>query len=283
VTHVSRWEPGTRRFASGLLAVFEPRGARGLELGVARFFHLPWPRSGIPRSYLWKPFEGLLKGGLAGAPEFSDPASSAENQLISGFARWAFPSAGFEMYAEYGRNDHSWDARDFTQEPDHSRSYGLGFRKTLLLTAERMEGLTFEMINFQLPHLERTGRGEGGIYTHTVMRQDHTHRGQLLGADVGVDAASGSTIRWDRYAAAGRTSLALHRAVRQETGSFFQDGIEDPNSSDVQYSLEGTRMRRLRGIDVTTGVALVHGFNRNFDGDATNISAQLDVRVPLFR
>lgn len=251
-TYVSPVSPGTRRFASGLSLIFEPRGAPGLELGVARFFHSPWPRSGIPPSYFTKPFENVLKNRLRGAPGFSDPGTSADNQLISGFARWVFPSAGFEMYGEYGREDHSWDKRDFVQEPDHSRSYGLGFRKTLLLTPERVDGLTIELINFQLPHLARTGRGEGSVYIHGVMRQGHTNRGQLLGADVGVGAAAGSTIRWDRYRPRGHTAFSLRRTVRQERGAFFIDGTENPKSTDTQYALDGVLMRRFQRVELTT-------------------------------
>lgn len=283
VTYVSPSEPGTRRFGSGLLVHFEPRGVRGLELGVARFFHSPWPRSGIPSSYFSKPFENILKNRLKGAPGFTDPGTSAENQVISGFGRWAFPSAGFEMYAEYGREDHSWDERDFVQEPDHSRSYGLGFRKTLRLRPERMDGITLELINFQLPHLARTLRGEGGIYVHGVMRQGHTNRGQLLGADVGVGTAAGSTIRWDRYRARGHSAFSLRRTVRQERGSFYLGGAEDPKSSDVQYALEGIQMRRFQSIEVTAELALVQGLNRNFGKDVTNVSAVLRARLPLAR
>lgn len=281
LTYVSPAEAGTRRFASGLLTVFQPRGVPGLELGVARFFHSPWPREGIPPSYFRKPFENILKNRLRGAPGFSDPGTRADNQLISGFARWAFPRAGFEMYGEYGREDHSWDKRDFVQEPDHSRSYGLGFRKTLLLRPDRMDGLTIELINFQLPHLARTFRGEGGIYIHGVMRQGHTNRGQLLGADVGVGTAAGSTIRWDRYRPRGHTAFSLHRSVRQERGTFFINGAEDMKNPDVQYALEGVRGHRFQSIEVTAGLALIHGFNRDFRKDATNVSALLRARVPL--
>lgn len=281
--YVSISEPGTRRFASGIVALFTPRGVGGLELGVTRFFHSPWPRSGIPASYLGKPFEGILKSRLKGAPGFSDPSSSTENQLISGFARWAFPSTGLELYAEYGREDHSWDKRDFTQEPDHSRSYGLGVRKTLRMRPELLDGFTMELINFQLSHLARTGRGEGGLYVHSVMRQGHTNRGQLLGADVGIGAASGSTIRWDRYRPRSRTALSLHRTVRQELSDFYLDGDEDAKSIDVQYALEGMRMRRLRSVELSTEVALVRGLNRNFQKDVTSISALVRVLVPLRR
>ncbi|MCR4339612.1 MAG: hypothetical protein NUW01_06960, partial [Gemmatimonadaceae bacterium] len=144
-TYVSPTEPGSRRFASGLLVLFVPRGVSGMELGVARFFHSPWPRSGIPPSFFKKPFENILKSRVKRTPGFSDLATGGENQLISGFVRWAFPAAGFEMYGEYGREDHSWDKRDFVQEPDHSRSYGIGFRKTIRLRPERMDGLTVEL------------------------------------------------------------------------------------------------------------------------------------------
>lgn len=282
-TWVSPAEPGTRRFGSGLVALFEPRGLRGLELGIARFFHSPWPRAGIPSSYITKPFENILKARSRGVSGFTDPGGNADNQLISGFARWAFPKAGFEMYAEYGREDHSWDKRDFVQEPDHSRSYGLGFRKAVRLSPARMDGLTVELINFQLPHLERTGRGEGWIYTHGVMRQGHTQRGQLLGADVGTGAAAGSTIRWDRYRSMSQVSLALNRLVRRERGEFSAGGASDPKSSDVQYTLEAQRLWRLARFELRGEVALIHGLSRNFTSDVTGASALLAVRVPMLR
>jgi hypothetical protein len=282
--YVSVSEPGTRRFASGLVLIFEPRGVRGLELGLSRFFHSPWPADGLSGDDFKKPFESILKRGVDGAPEFSDPGATADNQLISGFVRWAFPTAGFEMYAEYGREDHSWDRRDFLQEPDHSRSYGLGLRKVLRLRPARMDGLTVELINFQFPHLARTGRGGGGgTYIHSVLRQGHTHRGQLLGADVGVDAAAGSTIRWDGYSPAGRASVALHRVVRQQRGTFHLTGVSDPDASDVQYALEGERLRRFRGIELTARIALIHEFNRDFGADATSASLGLGARIPLSR
>lgn len=280
-TYVSVTEPGTRRFASGALVSFLPRAFPGLELGAARFFHSPWPRSGIPASYLTKPFENILKGRLPNSPEFADPAQTAENQLISAFARWVFPGAGFEMYGEYGRDDHSWDKRDFVQEPDHSRAYGLGLRKTVRLRANRMDGVTFELINFQLPHLDRTGRGEGSIYTHTIMRQGHTQRGQMLGSDVGLGTAAGSTLRWDAYYPDGSHSVSLKREVRGQQGAFHRTGSEDPQATEVRYAIELERSRRIRRLELTAGIALIHDLNRNFSDDATGLSISLSARAPL--
>lgn len=272
-------EVGTRRFASGLVLTFQPRVASGLELGVARFFHSPWPKSGIPGSYFRKPFDSIFKRG--GSPSSTPPVG--DNQLVSAFARWVFPPARFEMYAEYGREDHSWDKRDFVQEPDHSRSYALGFRKTMRLEPNRMDGLTLEIINFQLPHLVRTGRAEGGIYVHDALRQGHTNRGQLLGADIGVGSAAGATLRWDGYRPAGRTSFSLHRAVRQESGAFHVYGSDDGRSSDVQYVIEVERVRRMGRMELTTGLSLIHQLNRDFREDATAASVLLGVGIPLAR
>lgn len=270
-------EPGTRRFATGLIATFEPRGLPGLELGAARFFHVLWPRKGPPRSYFTKVFQSVVKRGLPASPGLTDTQGGAENQLASAFARLVLPKSGFEVYGEYAREDHSYDARDFVQEPDHSRSYGLGFRKVLRADSARLSALRVEMINYQLPTLGRN-RGEGGIYVHGAMPQGHTNRGQVLGADTGVGTGAGSTVAWDRYTTRGRTTLSFMRAVKRENGSFFLNGVQNPRSNDVQLSLGAEQVRFLSRVELTTGATLVRELNRNFEADAWNLNALIGVR-----
>ncbi|HYS70083.1 MAG TPA: hypothetical protein VEM14_07550, partial [Gemmatimonadaceae bacterium] len=120
-------EPGRIRFASGLIATFQPRGFDGLEIGGSRFVHSIWPREGIPSSYLKKPLQAFLK---VNQPGIDQQLAGTDNQVASFFARWAFRESGLEVYGEYGREDNSYDLRDFMQEPDHSRSYSLGLAKT---------------------------------------------------------------------------------------------------------------------------------------------------------
>lgn len=69
----------SRRFMSGLAAVFAPRGLDGLEIGGARFFHTPWPVDGPGTGEFLKPFEGFLKSGLRQTGVGSDGLSDAEN------------------------------------------------------------------------------------------------------------------------------------------------------------------------------------------------------------
>jgi hypothetical protein len=266
-------EAGTKRFASGAVGVFQPRGVDGLEIGVARFFHSIWPKEGIPRSYLSKPFEAIFKVSLGTSPGFDATSDRgvADNQLASAFVRWVFPKSGFEAYGEYGREDHNWERRDFVQEPDHSRTYGLGIRKVVSVDSSHLTAFRAEMINYELPTLGRN-RSEGGIYVHGILLQGHTNRGQLLGSDTGVGSGGGSLISWDRYDRTGETSIGWTRTIREQNGVFNIIGVTDPRANDVQNALTFTRVRYLGKGAFTTGLTIVREYNRDFQRNAWNVN-----------
>ena len=278
-------ETGTKRFASGAVGIFQPRGIDGLEVGVARFFHSLWPKEGIPRSYLSKPFEAIFKVSLPSTtPGFGVGIDREfqDNQLASAFARWVFPKNGFEAYGEYGREDHNWNRRDFIQEPDHSRTYGLGIRKIVSVDSSHVTAFRAEMINYELPTLARN-RSEGGIYIHSVLFQGHTNRGQLLGSDTGVGSGGGSLVSWDRYDRTGATSISWTRTIREQNGSFFITGIADPRANDVQNALTFARVRYLGKAEFITGVTVVREFNRDFQADAWDMNLAVGFRLRLPR
>ena len=280
----SKLEAGTRRFVSGAVGIFEPRGVPGLELGVARFFHSVWPRTGIPRRYFTKPFEAILKNSLSGPAGFvggTDPGVG-DNQLASAFIRWVFPSNGFEVYGEYGREDHSAQERDFLQEPDHSRTYGLGLRKVFRNDSLRLSAFRIELINYELPTLARH-RSEGGIYIHGELRQGHTNRGQLLGSDTGVGSGGGSLISWDRYDRSGAISIGWTRTIREQAGDFYITGLTNPRANDVQNALTFARVRYSRNGEFTSCVTMVREYNRDFQGDAWNMNLVIGYRIGLLR
>ena len=281
--YVSRAEPGTRRFTTGIVFSIEPRGLTGLEIGGSRFFHSIWPLSGIPRSYVTKVFQGILKKDLPTDaiqdPRFPGDQSQgiADNQLISIFARWVLPRSGFEFHAEYGRDDHSYDFRDLIQEPDHSRAYSIGARKVFSFRPDGMTAGRVEIMNFQLPQLARY-RGEGEMYVHGLIRQGHTHRGQLLGADVGVGTGAGSVTAVDHFSQKGRWTASYTRVVRQEIGTYTLLGIRAPRSIDVSHALGYEASRFYREYELTYGLTLVRELNRDFIRDETNLNALIGVR-----
>jgi hypothetical protein len=255
----------------------------GLEVGGTRFFHSIWPGSGIPRSYVTKVFEGILKKDLPKNviqdPRFppDEARGIADNQLVSVFARWVLPHSGFEVHFEYGREDHSYDFRDLEQEPDHARSYTLGARKVFSFGPQAMTAGRVEILNFQLPQLARY-RGEGEMYVHGLIRQGHTYKGQLLGADAGVGTGAGSVTAVDHFSPTGRWTASWTRIVRGENGNYTSLGIRSPRSIDVSHALGFEASRFYQQYELTYGLTLVRELNRDFRRDETNVNALVGVR-----
>jgi hypothetical protein len=270
-------EAGRLRFGSGLILAFQPRGLDGLEIGASRFIHSIWPRTGIPRSYVRKPLQAFLKVNLQGIDQ---QIAATDNQIASFFARWAFKPSGLEVYGEYGRDDNAYDFRDLMQEPDHQRAYSVGVAKVIRHQNGSFSVLRGEMISFLLPPLATTGRGEGTVYVNFLSRQGHTNRGQLLGADVGVGAAAGSTLRWDQYSAGGRWSVFWRRDVRRETADPSISSAAMPQISDVLHAFGFERVKFTRHFDVTSSLTLMRDLSRDFANSRFNANAVMGITLP---
>jgi hypothetical protein len=93
---------------------------------------------------------------------------------------WVFPESGFEIYGEYARNDHSWDFRDLLGEPEHSRAYMIGFQKSFNLAHGRLLAINAELVQTEASKT-RNIRTDATYYTHYIVTQGYTHKGQLLG------------------------------------------------------------------------------------------------------
>jgi len=274
-THfLSAAQSGTVRLATSLDAVFQPRGIPGLELGVARFFHVPYT-IGSPNAAFWrKPFfVFFFKNELA-----QGDSAGAENQLASIFFRWVFPHSGLEVFGERGYEDQFFDLREFIENLDHDREYMVGFQKVLATRADGFDVLRAELINYQLSTLAIIRPGEGGVYLHGTLRQGHTNRGQLLGASPGVNAAAASTLAWTRYSPTSRTSFTLRRIVRAQEGNYYLTGVVNPRGSDVLVAAGLERMRYGRIVDLGAKIEGMDELNRNFVRDVANLNLQLTAR-----
>lgn len=282
---VSFAEPGQKRFMAGLVASFEPRGMPGLEIGGARFFHGPTDRLGYWFSIhdLKLPLQGLYKYRL---PQESDTAilggtqALKENQLASVFLRWAPPGSGFEVYGEYGREDHSLDKRDLVVEPDHSSAWNMGFRKAWLDAAGRMmHGVRGEMLTYESSAGTRTS-GEAQTYVHGVMRQGHTERGQMLGADVGAASGSAGEFAYDLYSLRGRLTGFIRRQVAHEARypTVYRRGGRLFRPVDVMNSIGGEVNRFFGSFEVLARLTLTDDLNRYFLADQSNANFALQVK-----
>jgi hypothetical protein len=262
----------SRRFGSAIVGVFVPRWLPGLELGAARFYHAIWPEDGLTSQHFRKPLEPFLKRKLS-PPDPSNPGGFLEadttNQLASFFLRWAFPRSGFEIYGEYGREDHTWDSRDLLLEPDHTGAFGLGFRKAWARAGNQIVTLHGEILDYRTPILWRH-RAENATYIHGDAR-GHTHRGQLLGADLGVVSAQGLALGVDRYTASGRLGVTWSSVVRK-------DGSAPGMEPDVQHIVGLERLQFWGPLEISVTLGGVYEFSRKMGEDASNFFGAFGVR-----
>jgi len=280
---VSFGQPGKKRFMAGLVGILQPRGAPGLEIGGTRFFHAANDALGYSFSTydLKLPLQGLLKRNLPTQIDtfyLGTNQALKENQLATLFLRWAPPGRGLDVYGEYGREDHSLDKRDLIMEPDHSASMNIGFRK-VWVSPLSMHAVRGEVYTYQGSGGART-RGEGHTYTHGVLRQGHTQRGQMLGANVGAGSGSAQIFAFDRFNTKGRMTAFVSREVQHEIRypQVYRSGPALEKAVDAITSV-GAEVNRFFGPFDVLGRTMVNvDLNRFFLADRTNLNFALEVR-----
>jgi hypothetical protein len=284
-TYQSIEQPGTVRLATGLAASWIPAFAPRFELGATRLFISPF----FPGSRKWrtlrKPLGGLFKADRRPSEEApGDELGDLDNQLGTLYARWHLPRRGAEFTLEWLREDNSFDSRDLIQEPEQNAAVVAGFRIATHRSPTRLSMLTVELFDGDIAPIGRQ-RDQGNLYIHLPLRQGATHRGQLLGAPIGVGAMSGQRIDWERFDSTGSWRFVAERWNRRfqrivGLGSLtFDAQTPVARSRETAFDLGATRLlRRTRGPALTLGggIGFTQGFN--FSSDRANLRLQAGVR-----
>jgi hypothetical protein len=260
-----------RRLFESLVLTYEPAFARGLTLGYARVFL--FTRSTVSAHHyldpIWQPlFKVFLKGS-------ADDGSRPDNQLLSLFFRWAFPEVHFEVYGEWGRDDHAFNLTDFLMEPGHSEAYSLGLQK-LFSAGRRWVRFQAEMTHtFEMPPNNPT-RPTPVFYDHAV--NGYTNRGQMIGAGLGPQGDTQlAAVDW--YTGAGRLGVFVERVVRNER-YFYDSGLslqpKPRHDLEMTWGLRGSWA--WREWDLDWELAGSHRYALNFGPAASGVDALLSVR-----
>jgi hypothetical protein len=270
------------RYVTGIVGAWEPSFLPGLTIGGTRAYMQYIPEDGLSfRDYVVV-FQGLTKKSVAGP---SQPGGDdARDQLLSLFLRWALPAAGFEVYGEWARNDHSADMRDFLLEPEHSQGYTLGFQKVM----GGADGGRLVRLRAEATRLERSKtlllRETPPYYTHHIVRQGYTHRGQVLGAGIGTGSNS-QVLALDVFTGWGRVGGFLRRQVHDNDAYYELYGpVDNFGYHDVDFALGATGLVFVGPVTAWGSLAFVRELNRNFnlghDGrnDVSNLHAELTLR-----
>jgi len=123
-------------------------------------------------------------GALVLTPTSGVTGNKPGNGLASLFLRWALPAAGFETYAEWARDDYSFNWTSMLMEPDHSQAWTIGLQKVVPGRSHWVR-IAAEATHLESSQTLRGGRGVVTMYTHSVVIQGHTNGGQMLGAPIG--------------------------------------------------------------------------------------------------
>jgi hypothetical protein len=257
---------GRRKYVTGAVGQYTPRGVPNLSLGAARFFHLS-ADEGFPPGFFTRVFQGLVQTSLATAenPIGDDPT---DNQLASVFFRWAFPGSGFEVFGELGREDTSYDWRDLVMQLYHDAAYVVGLQRVWKSNeAARYVVFRGEVLNTRIGPLYQASP-QTAWYTHDV--KGHTERGQVLGAPFAP--GGGSTLfSVTRYTDQGSTRVRAGRGMLREV--LTPSGGAIPDRAAVLALIEVERMKfgTGHGPDLTSLVR-VEWLRNRAGGPSVNVT-----------
>lgn len=182
---------GDWRYVNGLTFTFQPVFLSNCFVGFSRTFQQY--HENVPKNFrgLFPIFEAFQKKKLFTAGNTVVYDMQAQDQQVAIFLRYFNAKGNFEVYAEYGRRDHSLNWREFILNPEHARAYLMGFSK-LFKTADQevffqVRGELVqqaESVNRYIRYefLNETNTSWG---THYQVR-GFTNEGQSMGVGVGV-------------------------------------------------------------------------------------------------
>jgi hypothetical protein len=265
------------RFITGIAVAYSPSFIEGLSLGMSRIFYVLVSPPGVPLGDYFAVLRGVRKKALA-TPQ--NPSGDDEHdQIVSLFGRWVLEESGLEVYWEWARNDHSWSLRDFLMEPEHSQAYTLGLRKALDMSGNRIAIMTAELTHLEADPTFQV-RSKGTYYTHHLVTQGYTHRGQVIGAAVGP-AGNAQHVGVDLYAPWGRAGAYLERQVHDNDAYYAWAAANDASfcCHDVSVHLGMNALLFVDAFDLGAGLIATREYNRYFFGlDLWNLNLSLSAR-----
>ncbi len=230
----------------GLVMTYEPRWVPGLYLG----------------------FTGVNLKDCACLRSGNDT-----NSLLGLYGRWVFPSAGFEVYAEWTREDRLRWMSEFLKHIDHSAAGTVGLQKVWTEPGYWVR-LLAEATDTGPSAPPQPARGAVAYYTHTG-NLSYTNGGQLLGTGIGP-GASGQYLGVDVLTPSGWYGAYLERVRRNDYVFLYMLGAP-PDRDDVELTLGFRYARSLGMLDLGVNLAGSLRYNRDFIETERNVHLAVEV------
>jgi len=244
-----------RHVITGFVVGISPHFIPGLQVGAARVYHST------------DDFAELGLGGILDltmdSPFFAGGGNDAGNAIGFLFGRFVLPESGFEVFGEWSREDTPYNLEDLIREPDWTQAYALGFQK-LIQHDRSMSSFWGELVHLGLSKPTFLGHGDFSMYTHSRVRQGHTHRGQMLGAAIGP-GSDAQTLGFDHYRSRSRAGLYVER-TRYDDDTYYR--IYSRRYGEARHQVELTvganYLQRFGSIEVEGGVNWSKRYDRDF-------------------
>jgi hypothetical protein len=249
------------RYLNGLVFSYNPHWVPGLFLGFTRSIVVYHGDMGNSFADYFPVFSGLFKKSNYGEGESKTPG----DELASVFIRWLLQKDHAELYFEYGREDHSYNLRDFLIQADYSRAYVLGFRK--LFPLNKISD-SFIQVNFELTQLETnmTNIERSASYTwyaHIAgIWHGYTNMGQLVGAGIGPGSSMQSaTVSWGH----GLKSLGLLFERYVHNNDLFYIAVKDIRTHWADINLTAFGEWDYKNFLFSAGFGVIRSLNYQYN------------------
>jgi hypothetical protein len=243
-------------FATTMLVV-QPHFLPGLYLGVVRALHDIEEPTGQSLGFYLSRIADTPFGGTAGG----NPAGGNAIGVLLG--RWVLPESGFEVYAEWGREDTPGGWTDILREPDWTQAYALGIQK-VYTKPKQLVRFYAELIHLGESSPARAGRGFSSFYTHGEIFQGHTNEGQLLGAAIGP-GSDAQLIGVEVFYPSGRSEFRVER-TRYDDDTYLRSFARRYGETrhDAEINLSAGQTYFLGSLELEAGLMYSRRYGRDF-------------------
>lgn len=277
------------RYVNGLHIVWMPWFANGLELGYNRVMIGAWPGTAAAMETWFNVFRSNPR-----EPETSAEWKTPQDEFFakSSFTfRYAVPNAGFEIYAEYGRNDYRRPLREFLMEPEINRAHLFGFLKRFDLHPRHWLTVRTELVMLENNAIASTYRPTRTWFEHPTIYGGFTHKGQSLGSSLGPGGSTQmAVLRWYHpFGMIGvRGARVVHNNDRLETyRNYYMTevlGRWDLHAKihmiEMNYGMEGVLFLPFAGVELQfsiTSSRIENIYNQRLV-DMNNIRSEFGLR-----
>jgi len=248
------------RYLNGIVFTYQPRWIPGLFLGLTRSFMTYHQDMRNSFGSFFPIFSALEKKANYGTGE----KSVVGDQLASVFIRWLLLKEHAELYFEYGREDHAYNLRDLTLEPDHTRAYILGFKKLFPLNALSDN---YIQVNIELTQLEINMTNYMRAfpyvwYAHRPIHQGYTNEGQLIGAGIGPGSnLQTATVTWGK----GLKNLGIQIERNVHNNNLFYITIKDVRAHWVDINIAALGEWNYQSLLFSAKLELIRSLNYEYN------------------